>query len=47
MKFIVIAFLLSNPLAASDEDSFLIRGATIHPVASAACFSVVSSSSAL
>jgi imidazolonepropionase-like amidohydrolase len=35
MKSLVIAFLLSIPLAASDEDSFLIRGATIHPVASA------------
>ena len=35
MKSLVIAFLLSIPLAASDEDSFLIRGATVHPVASA------------
>jgi imidazolonepropionase-like amidohydrolase len=35
MKTLVIAFLIALPLAASDDDSFLIRGATIHPVASA------------
>jgi imidazolonepropionase-like amidohydrolase len=35
MKTLVIAFLVTLPLAASDDDSFLIRGATIHPVASA------------
>jgi imidazolonepropionase-like amidohydrolase len=35
MKSLVIAFLLTLPLAAADDDSFLIRGATVHPVASA------------
>jgi imidazolonepropionase-like amidohydrolase len=35
MKSLVMAFLLTLPLAASDDDSFLIRGATVHPVASA------------
>ena len=35
MRSIFFAFLLAVPLAASDEDSFLIRGATVHPVASA------------
>ncbi len=35
MKSIVIAFLFTVALLASDEDSFLIRGATVHPVASA------------
>src|SRR5580658_8216445 len=39
MKTLVVvlfgAFLATLPLAASDDDSFLIRGATIHPVASA------------
>ena len=35
MKSLVIALLLTVPLVASDDDSFLIRGATVHPVASA------------
>lgn len=35
MKPLVVALLLTLPLAAADEDSFLIRGATVHPVASA------------
>jgi len=35
MKSLLVAFLLAIPLTASDDDSFLIRGATIHPVASA------------
>ena len=35
MKSLVIALLLTLPLAAADDDSFLIRGATVHPVASA------------
>jgi len=35
MKSLLVALLLTSPLAASDDDSFLIRGATIHPVASA------------
>jgi imidazolonepropionase-like amidohydrolase len=35
MKCLCMAVLLAIPLAASDEDSFLIRGATVHPIASA------------
>src|SRR6202162_3633713 len=35
MKSLFIALLLTVPIAASDDDSFLIRGATVHPVASA------------
>lgn len=35
MKPIVIAFLFTVSLFAADDDSFLIRGATVHPVASA------------
>ena len=35
MKSLFIALLLTVPLAAADDDSFLIRGATVHPVASA------------
>ncbi len=35
MKSLAVAFLFTIPLVASDEDSFLIRGATVHPVASA------------
>ena len=35
MKSVLIAFLIALPLAASDDDTFLIRGATVHPVASA------------
>jgi imidazolonepropionase-like amidohydrolase len=35
MKALLLAILLTVPLAAADDDSFLIRGATVHPVASA------------
>ena len=35
MKSFLIALLAIGPLLASDDDSFLIRGATVHPVASA------------
>ena len=35
MKSFLVALLLTVPLAAADDDSFLIRGATVHPVASA------------
>ena len=35
MKSLLVGFLLMLPLAAADDDSFLIRGATVHPVASA------------
>ena len=35
MKFITLACLFTAALLAADEDSFLIRGATVHPVASA------------
>jgi imidazolonepropionase-like amidohydrolase len=35
MKSLLVGFLLILPLAAADDDSFLIRGATVHPVASA------------
>jgi len=35
MKTLLIALLCSLPLAAGTEDSFLLRGATIHPVAGA------------
>ncbi len=35
MKSIALTFLITLPLLASDDDSFLIRGATVHPVASA------------
>jgi len=35
MKSIAFAFLFTLPLLGSDDDSFLIRGATVHPVASA------------
>ena len=35
MKSLAIVFLITLPLLASDDDSFLIRGATVHPVASA------------
>ncbi|HLK21452.1 MAG TPA: amidohydrolase family protein [Bryobacteraceae bacterium] len=35
MKSLFVALLLTLPLAAADDDSFLIRGATVHPVASA------------
>lgn len=35
MKSIALAFLFVLPLAAGPDDTFLIRGATVHPVASA------------
>lgn len=35
MRTIAFAFLLGVPLLAGQDDSFLIRGATVHPVASA------------
>src|SRR5438105_5354036 len=35
MKSIAFAFLFAIPLAAGPDDTFLIRGATVHPVASA------------
>jgi imidazolonepropionase-like amidohydrolase len=35
MKSLLLAILLTVPLRAADDDSFLIRGATVHPVASA------------
>jgi len=35
MRSLFVTLLLTLPLAAADDDSFLIRGATVHPVASA------------
>src|SRR5690348_4052129 len=35
MKSITIAVLFTFPLLAATDDSFLIRGATVHPVATA------------
>jgi imidazolonepropionase-like amidohydrolase len=35
MKSIAFAFLVAVPLLAQQDDSFLIRGATVHPVATA------------
>lgn len=35
MKSLAFAFLFALPLVAGPDDSFLIRGATVHPVASA------------
>src|SRR5712671_6740571 len=35
MRSLAFALLFTIRLGASDEDSFLIRGATVHPVASA------------
>ena len=33
MKSLLLAFVLALPLAARPDDTFLIRGATVHPVA--------------
>jgi len=35
MRALIFACLLTVPLLAGDDDTFLIRGATVHPVASA------------
>ena len=35
MKSIAFAALFTFPLLAANDDSFLIRGATVHPVAGA------------